>query len=169
MSHDLLPVAILAGGLGQRLGPLTADVPKALMNVNGEPFIAHQLRLLHANGARRVVVCVGFLGQAIQEVVGDGSEWGVEAVFASDGARLRGEPCCLCTPAASLLPTVPRSAPGEEDDHGIDIAEQDVDDDEQKRRAAEMPEARVLANGVEVAILAEVAKVAVAQLNGAAK
>lgn len=90
MTHDLLPVAILAGGLGQRLGQLTAGVPKALMNVNGEPFIAHQLRLLHANGARRVVVCVGFLGEAIQEVVGDGSAFGVEAVFASDGARLRG-------------------------------------------------------------------------------
>jgi MurNAc alpha-1-phosphate uridylyltransferase len=90
MSDRLLPVAILAGGLGQRLGPLTARVPKALVDVAGEPFIAHQLRLLQASGARRVVICVGFLGESIQNVVGDGHAFGVEAVFSYDGPHLLG-------------------------------------------------------------------------------
>jgi MurNAc alpha-1-phosphate uridylyltransferase len=44
----LLPVAILAGGLATRLRPLTEQIPKALIDVNGEPFVAHQLRLLRS-------------------------------------------------------------------------------------------------------------------------
>jgi NDP-sugar pyrophosphorylase family protein len=52
-------VCILAGGLGTRLGPLGRDTPKALIEVAGEPFVHHQLRLLAAHGAREVVICVG--------------------------------------------------------------------------------------------------------------
>lgn len=86
----MLPVAILAGGLATRLRPLTATIPKALVEVNGEPFIAHQLRLLRANGITRVVVCAGYLGEMIQECVGDGGEFGVQVRFAFDGPRLLG-------------------------------------------------------------------------------
>ena len=72
MSRELLPVAILAGGLATRLHPLTRMLPKALVDVNGEPFIAHQLRLLQASGIVRVVVCAGYLGEMIQAFVGAG-------------------------------------------------------------------------------------------------
>ena len=62
--------AILAGGLATRLRPLTEKIPKALLPVSGEPFIAHQLRLLRANGIDRAVLCIGYLGEAIREFVG---------------------------------------------------------------------------------------------------
>jgi NDP-sugar pyrophosphorylase family protein len=90
VTDDLLPVAILAGGLGKRLGRLTGRLPKALVDVNGEPFIAHQLTLLRANGARRVVLCVGFQGGAIQDVIGDGSAYGVDLTYSWDGPNLLG-------------------------------------------------------------------------------
>ena len=90
MSASLWPVAILAGGLAQRLGELTRRQPKALIDVNGEPFIAHQLRLLRANGAQRVVVCVGFLGDAIREAVGDGSAFDIALEYSCDGPQLLG-------------------------------------------------------------------------------
>jgi NDP-sugar pyrophosphorylase family protein len=59
----MLPIAILAGGLATRLRPVTETIPKALIEVAGEPFLAHQLRLLRRNGFERVVMCVGYLGE----------------------------------------------------------------------------------------------------------
>ncbi|MFZ0738848.1 MAG: nucleotidyltransferase family protein [Candidatus Acidiferrales bacterium] len=86
----MLPVAILAGGLSTRLRPLTEKIPKSLIEVNGEPFIAHQLRLLRANGVRRVVLCVGHLGEMIRDVLKDGGAYGVQVDYAFDGASLLG-------------------------------------------------------------------------------
>lgn len=90
MSTELFPVAILAGGTAARLQPLTERLPKALVDVNGEPFIAHQLRLLRANGMKRVVVCAGYLGEMIQECVGDGARFGLQVVMSFDGPLLLG-------------------------------------------------------------------------------
>jgi NDP-sugar pyrophosphorylase family protein len=90
MNWRPLPVAVLAGGFATRLRPLTETVPKSLLDVNGEPFIAHQLRLLRANGIERVVICAGYLGEMIQQYVGDGARFGLEAAFSFDGPRLVG-------------------------------------------------------------------------------
>jgi NDP-sugar pyrophosphorylase family protein len=86
----MLPVAILAGGLATRLRPVTETIPKALIDINGEPFIAHQLRLLHAAGIERVVLCVGYLGEMIEDCVGDGRQFGVHVSYSPDGPNLRG-------------------------------------------------------------------------------
>ena len=80
----LLPVAILAGGRGTRLGERVRDTPKPLLEVAGEPFLFHQLRLLRAHGARRVVLCVGYLGERIEAAVGDGSAFGLEVACSYD-------------------------------------------------------------------------------------
>src|SRR5256886_12585057 len=90
MSTEMLPVAILAGGLATRLRPLTETIPKALVEINGEPFIAHQLRLLRTNGIEQVIICAGYLGEMIQEWVGDGTRFGLCVEFAFDGPRLLG-------------------------------------------------------------------------------
>jgi len=86
----MFPVVILAGGLATRLRPLTETIPKALVEVNGEPFLAHQLRLLRANGIERVIICAGYLGELIQEYAGDGSRFGLRVDFVFDGPRLLG-------------------------------------------------------------------------------
>lgn len=85
-----LPVAILAGGLAKRLRPLTEVIPKCLIDVHGEPFIAHQLRLLSSNGIKRVIMCVFYLGETIQKAVGNGKRFGVQVEFSFDGPRLLG-------------------------------------------------------------------------------
>ena len=86
----MLPVAILAGGLATRMRPLTETIPKALLNVANEPFIFHQLRLLRRNEIQDVVLCVGYLGEQIKAVVGDGSSFGMNVTYSSDWPELRG-------------------------------------------------------------------------------
>src|SRR5215207_6429235 len=85
-----LPVAILAGGLATRLRPITEKVPKLLVDVAGEPFFSHQLRLLKQNGLRKIVLCVGYLGEKITELYGDGSKWDVDIEYVFDGPNLLG-------------------------------------------------------------------------------
>jgi NDP-sugar pyrophosphorylase family protein len=86
----LLPVAILSGGFATRLRPLTERVPKALLQVAGKPFVAWQLEYLRSQGAKRVVLCVGYLGEQIEAVVGDGSTYGLEVSYSWDGPTLMG-------------------------------------------------------------------------------
>lgn len=86
----MLPVAILAGGLATRMRPLTEKIPKALLEVNGEPFIAHQLRLLKRNNIIRIVICAGFLSEMLQDYVKDGSQFGVHVQYSFEGRQLLG-------------------------------------------------------------------------------
>ena len=86
----MLPVAILAGGLATRLRPITETIPKALIEIAGEPFIFHQLRYLKQQGISSVVLCIGYLGEMIQSVVGDGSHFGLEVHYSLDGPKLLG-------------------------------------------------------------------------------
>lgn len=86
----MLTVAILAGGFATRLRPVTESLPKSLLEVNGQPFLVHQLRLLHSKGIRRVVLCVGHLGALIQRAIGDGSALGLQVDYSFDGPALLG-------------------------------------------------------------------------------
>jgi NDP-sugar pyrophosphorylase family protein len=88
--NPALTVAILAGGLATRLRPMTESVPKSLLEVSGEPFAVHQLRLLQSKGIRRVVFCVGHLGELIQRAIGDGSALGLQVDYSFDGPALLG-------------------------------------------------------------------------------
>lgn len=86
----IFPAAILAGGLATRMRPLTERIPKSLLDINGEPFIAWQLRLMRGRGIRKVVVCAGHLGEMIEEYVGNGAKFGVEVSYSYDGDKLMG-------------------------------------------------------------------------------
>jgi NDP-sugar pyrophosphorylase family protein len=86
----IAPVAILAGGLATRLRPITETIPKSLLDVCGEPFVAHQLRLLRSHGISDVVLCVGYRGEQIAQAVGPGSAFGLRVRYAFDGEQLLG-------------------------------------------------------------------------------
>jgi len=80
-----LPVAILAGGVATRLGDLARDTPKSLVDVAGKPFIVHQLDLLRGHGLTDIVLCTGHFAVQLEEVVGDGSRYGVRVRHSPDG------------------------------------------------------------------------------------
>jgi NDP-sugar pyrophosphorylase family protein len=87
---EMPPLALLTGGLALRLRPHTLKVPKAMIEVAGAPFIAHQLQLLRRERVRRVVLCVGYLGEQVEAFVGDGSQFGVAVDYCYDGPNLLG-------------------------------------------------------------------------------
>ncbi len=85
-----MQAAILAGGLGTRLRPLTDRMPKAMAPVNGRPFLEYELELLASHGVDDIVLCVGYKGEAIRGHFGDGSGFGVRIRYSSEGERLLG-------------------------------------------------------------------------------
>ena len=86
----MITVAILAGGLATRLRPITETIPKALVEVAGKPFIVHQLGYLREQGISQVVLCVGYLGDMIRDVVGSGASLGLKVIYSEDGPKLLG-------------------------------------------------------------------------------
>lgn len=81
----MLPIAILAGGYASRLGSITRDLPKCLIEINGRPFVDWQLDLLLNHGYSEFVFCVSFKSNLVQEYLGDGSDRGIHIQYSLDG------------------------------------------------------------------------------------
>jgi NDP-sugar pyrophosphorylase family protein len=73
---------------------VTERLPKSLVDVDGQPFIAHQLGLLSRHGVSDVVLLTGHLGEMVRDALGDGGRWGVRLRYVFDG------PCRLGTGGA---------------------------------------------------------------------
>lgn len=86
----MLPVIILAGGLATRMHPQTKTLPKALLPVNGQPFVTHQLQLLADNGIQHIVFCIGYLGEQLVEYVEKNNTYGLKIQWSLDGPELLG-------------------------------------------------------------------------------
>ena len=99
---EMPTLAILAGGIATRLGSITQQTPKSLIPVAGEPFILHQLRLAKREGVEKVVLCAGYLGEQIQEFVGNGERFGLRVSFSFDGPKLLGTGGALKKALSSL-------------------------------------------------------------------
>lgn len=96
------PVAILAGGPGTRLGRITEIRPKCLVDIEGDPFIVHQLKLLERAGIRRAIVCVWYLADMVRSVLARRKFGKMNVVCAYEGLTLLGTAGAL-KKAAPLL------------------------------------------------------------------
>lgn len=81
---------ILAGGLGTRLTHLTQNVPKSMIDIKGQPFIHHQLKLLQYHNISEVLLCIGHLGNQIKDFVKDGSVYNIKINYLDEGENLLG-------------------------------------------------------------------------------
>lgn len=79
---------ILAAGLGTRLKPLTDNVPKALIKVAGKPLIDYSLEKLEEADIKDVCIVVGYLKDILEDHVGDGSKWGLNASYVTQEEQL---------------------------------------------------------------------------------
>ena len=78
----------MAGGGGTRLRPLTSNQPKPMMPLADRPMMEHIVRLLKDHGFEDIVVTVAFLANTIRTYFGDGSEFGVRMVYATEETPL---------------------------------------------------------------------------------
>lgn len=83
-------LVILAGGMATRLYPVTLSIPKSLIDINGKPFIYHQLDLIKANGINNVVMCLGNLAKPIENLLGSKYADSVNVKYSYDGDTLLG-------------------------------------------------------------------------------
>lgn len=90
MKDDVPTIAVLAGGLATRLGELTKNTPKALLDVQGRPFLSWQLELFAARGLRDVVLCISHYADQIEKWLEDHPIPGLRVRVIHDGPRRLG-------------------------------------------------------------------------------
>jgi MurNAc alpha-1-phosphate uridylyltransferase len=107
---------ILAAGRGERMRPLTDDVPKPLLTAGGRPLIVwHLLRLADA-GIHDVVVNHAWLGGRIEASLGDGSAFGVRIRYSAEAVALE-----TAGGIARAMPLLCRAATGAHDGRGVSV------------------------------------------------
>jgi MurNAc alpha-1-phosphate uridylyltransferase len=75
---------ILAAGRGERMRPLTDHTPKPLLQAGGKPLIVWHLERLAAAGFRDIVINHAHLGAQIEQVLGDGTQWGLSIQYSPE-------------------------------------------------------------------------------------
>ncbi len=83
-----MQIAILAGGLATRLGDLTRNQPKSMVEVRRKSFLEYQLELLKKGGIKNIVLCIGYMGGQIESYFGDGKRFGVNIDYSYEGKPL---------------------------------------------------------------------------------
>ena len=76
-----MQTVILAGGRGTRLSPITCNIPKPMVPVKDKPFLEYLLWMLKRNSLKKILLCVGYLGNKIEAYFGDGRHLGIKIKY----------------------------------------------------------------------------------------
>jgi UDP-N-acetylglucosamine diphosphorylase / glucose-1-phosphate thymidylyltransferase / UDP-N-acetylgalactosamine diphosphorylase / glucosamine-1-phosphate N-acetyltransferase / galactosamine-1-phosphate N-acetyltransferase len=82
MSEPVTKAVVLAAGRGTRMRELTVSRPKPMVEVSGRPVLSYILEGLRDAGVRKILVVIGYKKEVVMNHFGDGSELGVEIVYA---------------------------------------------------------------------------------------
>jgi dTDP-glucose pyrophosphorylase len=104
--HYANPVLIMAGGLGERLGTLTREIPKPMLNVGGRPLLETIVRNLVQQGFRNIFISVNYRAELIQDHFRDGSSFGAAIQYVQETERLGTAGALGLFPATPELPVV---------------------------------------------------------------
>ena len=80
---------ILSGGRGIRVKKYTRNIPKCLIEINGKPFLYHQLKYLKKNNIKSVIILVGYLGEKVKSYLEKNIDF-IKVKVVSDGKKLLG-------------------------------------------------------------------------------
>jgi MurNAc alpha-1-phosphate uridylyltransferase len=86
--HNPISCLLLAAGRGERMRPLTDELPKPLLTINHKSLLAWHLEALGAAGMTEVVINHAWLGSKIEEALGDGSQFGLKIAYSSEVSAL---------------------------------------------------------------------------------
>jgi len=97
---------VLAAGRGERMRPLTDQVPKPLLTVGGKPLIVYHLEKLSRLGVKQVVINLAWLGGQIRAALGDGARWGLQIHYSDEGEQAleTGGGICQALPLLGAAP-----------------------------------------------------------------
>ena len=76
---------ILAAGRGQRMMPLTRDIPKAMLKIGNMTLVEDKIIRLVEAGIKKIIINTGYLGSYIIDHVGDGSKYGIDIIISNEG------------------------------------------------------------------------------------
>ena len=79
---------VLAAGRGERLRPLTDEIPKSLVEVRGQSLLERHLEHIRSAGIETVVINLGWLGDEIVKRVGSGARYGLEVIYSQEGDNI---------------------------------------------------------------------------------
>jgi len=79
---------ILAGGLGERLRPLTDAIPKPLLPIKNKPILEHAINNFKKHGITDIILSIGYRADKIKEYFGDGSKFGVNISYCIEDTPL---------------------------------------------------------------------------------
>lgn len=83
-------IVIIAGGLATRLGKIATSIPKSLIDINGDPFIIHQLKYLKQQGFQNVHLCLGYLADKIISKLNNQNNLNLNITYSLDGDKQLG-------------------------------------------------------------------------------
>ena len=75
---------ILAAGLGQRMRPLTDNLPKPMLSAGGKPLLQYHLEALAAVGVKEVIINLAYLGEKIRAFVGTGEQFDLKVFYSEE-------------------------------------------------------------------------------------
>jgi N-acetyl-alpha-D-muramate 1-phosphate uridylyltransferase len=84
MKKSKMQMVIPCGGLATRLGELTKDTPKSMMDINGRPFLELQIELIKKYDFDELILCIGHLGEKIKDYFGNGKKYGIAIKYSMD-------------------------------------------------------------------------------------
>lgn len=87
-SQPQLVMMIMAGGFGKRMGQLTKNTPKPMLEVNGKPMIAHIIEQAASENFQKIYIATHYLGDQIQRYLGDGQEFNIPIEYIEENVPL---------------------------------------------------------------------------------
>lgn len=92
---------IMAGGLGNRLRPLTEDIPKTLLKVGSKPILERIIDNCVNYGFKKFYLSVNYKAEMIEDYFGDGSAWGIQIEYLKEKMQMG------TAGSLSILPEIP--------------------------------------------------------------